>query len=181
MSTRLKDVIESLIFVSLEPLTLEKIKSICNEFPTEEVEKSIQELLESYASNQRGIQIIQASGGFLFSTKSEHDQWIRRLLQFEHRRKLSPAALETLATVAYRQPITLAEISAIRGVDSNHALKTLLQKNLVRITGRKKSPGRPLIYRTTDKFLSYFGLNSLNDLPSEEEIMKIMNEEKVLD
>jgi len=181
MSARLKDVIESLIFISLEPLTLEKIKSICSEFPEEEVEKSIQELLESYSSNQRGIQIIQSAGGYLFSTKSEYDQWIRRLLQLEQKKKLSPAALETLATVAYHQPITLAEISAMRGVDSTHALKTLLQKNLVKITGRKKSPGRPLIYRTTDKFLTYFGLNSLNDLPSEEEIMKILNEEKALD
>ncbi len=181
MSTRLKDVIESLIFVSLEPLTLEKIKSICNEFPEKEVEKSIQELVESYASNQRGIQIVQAAGGYLFSTKSEYDQWIRRLLQLDQKKKLSPAALETLATVAYHQPITLAEISALRGVDCTHSLKTLLQKNLVKITGRKKSPGRPLIYRTTDKFLTYFGLDSLDDLPSEEEIMKILDEEKVLD
>jgi segregation and condensation protein B len=181
MSTRLKDVIESLIFVSLEPLTLEKIKNICNEFPEKEVEKSIQELMESYTANQRGIQIIQSAGGYLFSTKSEHDQWIRRLLQLEQKKKLSPAALETLATVAYHQPITLAETSAMRGVDSTHALKTLLQKNLVKITGRKKSPGRPLIYRTTDKFLTYFGLNSLTDLPSEEEIMKILEEEKALD
>jgi segregation and condensation protein B len=181
MSNRLRDVIESLIFVSLEPLTLEKIKSICNEFAEEEVDKSVQELLESYASNQRGIQIIQAAGGYLFSTKSEYDQWIRRLLQLEQKKKLSPAALETLATVAYHQPVTLSEISALRGVDSSHSLKTLLQKNLVKITGRKKGPGRPLIYRTTEKFLTYFGLGNLTDLPSEEEIMKILDEETDLE
>ncbi len=178
MRTRLKDVIESLIFISLEPLTLEKIKGICTEFSEKEIEDAIKELTESYSSNQRGIQIIQAAGGYLFSTKSEHDQWIRRLLKLEQKNKLSHAAMETLATVAYHQPITLAEISALRGVDSTHSLKTLLQRKLVKITGRKKSPGRPLIYRTTDRFLTYFGLISLNDLPTEEEIIKILDEEK---
>jgi segregation and condensation protein B len=181
MSTRLKDVIESLIFVSLEPLTLEKIKNICSEFAEMEIKEAIQEIIENYASNQRGIQIIQAAGGYLFSTKSEHDQWIRRLLRMEQKNKLSRAALETLATVAYHQPMTLAEISALRGVDSTYTLKTLLQKKLVKITGRKKSPGRPLIYRTTDRFLTYFGLNSLSDLPSEEEISKILDEEKIFE
>jgi segregation and condensation protein B len=181
MRTRLKDVIESLIFVSLEPLNLEKIKSICTEFSNTEIEQAIQELVENYASNDRGIQIIQAAGGYLFSTKSEYDQWIRRLISLEQRSKLSHAALETLATVAYHQPVTLAEISALRGVDASHSLKSLLQKKLVKITGRKKSPGRPLIYRTTDKFLTYFGLNNIKDLPSEEEILKILDEEKILD
>jgi len=177
MRTRLKDVIESLVFVSLEPLNIEKIKNICTEFSNTEIEQAIQELLESYASNDRGIQIIQAAGGFLFSTKSESDQWIRRLLSLEQKGRLSHAALETLATVAYHQPVTLAEISALRGVDASHSLKSLLQKKLVKITGRKKSPGRPLIYRTTDKFLTYFGLNNIKDLPSEEEIPKILDEE----
>ncbi len=181
MRARLKDVIESLIFISLEPLTLEKIKGICTEFSEEEIEAAIQELTENYSSNQRGIQIVQAAGGYLFSTKSEHDQWVRRLLRLEQKNKLSHAALETLATVAYHQPMTLAEISALRGVDASHSLKTLLQRKLVKITGRKKSPGRPLIYRTTDRFLSYFGLNSLSDLPSEKEITKILDEENILD
>jgi segregation and condensation protein B len=181
MRTRLKDVIESLVFVSLEPLNLEKIKSICTEFSDSEIEQAIQELVESYASNDRGIQIIQAAGGFLFSTKSEYDQWIRRLLSLEQKSRLSHAALETLASVAYHQPATLAEISALRGVDASHSLKSLLKKKLVKITGRKKSPGRPLIYRTTDKFLTYFGLNNIKDLPSEEEILKILDEEKFLD
>jgi segregation and condensation protein B len=181
MTTRLKDVIESLIFVSLEPLNLEKIKNICTEFSNREIEDAIQELVENYASNERGIKIIQAAGGYLFSTKSEYDQWIRRLLSLDQKSKLSHAALETLAAVAYHQPITLAEISALRGVDATYSLKTLLQKKLVKITGRKKSPGRPLIYRTTDKFLTYFGLNNIKDLPSEEEILKIMDEEEILD
>jgi segregation and condensation protein B len=179
--TRLKDVIESLIFVSLEPLNLEKIKSICTEFSYGEIENAVQELVASYASNERGIQIIQAAGGYLFSTKSEYDQWIRRLLRLDQKSKLSGAALETLAAVAYHQPVTLAEISAFRGVDATYSLKTLLQKNLVKITGRKKSPGRPLIYRTSNKFLTYFGLNNIKDLPSEEEIIKILDEDRLDD
>jgi segregation and condensation protein B len=95
--------------------------------------------------------------------------------------KLSSAALEALSAIAYHQPSTLAEISAIRGVDSSHTLKTLLQKKLIKIVGRKKSPGGPLIYRTTDKFLAYFGLTDIKDLPSPEEISKILEEEKDLE
>ena len=178
MNTHLRDIIESLIFISLEPLTLDKIKSVLTEFSDVEIEASITKLMENYSSNDRGIQIIQAAGGYLFSTKPEHDAWIKRLLREERKQKLSRAALETLSSVAYHQPITLAEISAFRGVDSTHSLKTLLQKKLVKITGRKKGPGKPLIYRTSGKFLTYFGLNNLKDLPSQEELVKLLDEEK---
>ncbi len=178
MKTGLKELIESLIFVSLEPLSLEKIKSILQEFPEEKIEEAIKDLLESYISNERGIQIIQSAGGYLFSTKPEFDPWIKRLLREEKKAKLSSAAIETLSVAAYHQPITLSEISALRGVDSTHTLKGLLQKRLVKIVGRKKSPGKPLIYRTTDKFLAHFGLNSLKDLPSQEEISDFLEEEK---
>ena len=101
------------------------------------------------------------------------------MLHLDKKTRLSPAALETLSIIAYNQPLTLAELSGMRGVDSTHALKTLLLKRLVKITGRKKSPGKPLIYRTSNKFLSYFGLNSLKDLPTTEEIEKILEEEQV--
>ncbi|MBN1272821.1 MAG: SMC-Scp complex subunit ScpB [Candidatus Aminicenantes bacterium] len=178
MKAQLKELIESLVFVSLEPLSLDKIKEVLEEFPEEEVEDAFLGLVESYSSNQKGIQIIQSAGGYLFSTKPEYDIWIRRLLQIERKNKLSPAALETLAAVAYHQPITQAEISAIRGVDSSHTLRGLLQKRLIKIVGRKKSPGKPLIYRTSEKFLTYFGLNSLKDLPTKEELEKILEEEQ---
>lgn len=179
MKNRLKEVIESLIFISLEPLSLEKIKNVLTEFPEEEIEQAIKELLEGYNTNDRGIQIIQAAGGYLFSTNPEYDLWIRRLLKVERKNKLSSAALETLSAIAYHQPITLSEISALRGVDSTHTMKTLLQKKLIKIVGRKKSPGNPLIYRTTDKFLTYFGLNSIKDLPSPEELSKILEEDNI--
>ena len=163
MKNQLREVIESLIFISLEALSIDKIKSVLQEFPDKEIELAIKDLIKSYSTNERGIQIIQSAGGYLFSTKPEYDEWIKRLFKIERKTKLSSAALETLSAIAYHQPITLAEISALRGVDATHTLKTLLRKKLIKIVGRKKSPGNPLIYRTSDKFLAYFGLNTLNE------------------
>lgn len=177
LNNKLKNIIESLIFVSVEPLSMEKIKELLTEYPEEEIEKALQDLLKFYESNHRGIQIIQVAGGYLFSTKPGYDQWIRRLLKEESKSKLSPASLETLSVIAYHQPTTLSEISVIRNTDSTHSVKTLLRKKLIKIVGRKKAPGKPLIYRTTDKFLTYFELNSLNDLPSPEELTKLIEEE----
>jgi len=179
MSVSLREVVECMIFISTEPLPLAKIKTILEEYPGEDIENALEELLESYNSNERGIQLVQRGGGFLFVTKPQYDHWINKFLRDEKRSKLSLAALETLSVVAYHQPVTLAEISAVRGVDASHSLKTLLYKKLVKITGRKKSPGKPLIYRTTEKFLQHFGLNELKDLPTQEEISKILDEEKV--
>jgi len=174
MNNSLKNAIEALIFISTEPLTLEKIQEVLSESSPEEVERALKELTKSYNSNEKGIQILKTGGGYIFSTKPEHDPVIRRLLRIERKNRLSPAALETLSAIAYYQPITLSEISALRGVDSSHTLKTLLQKKLIKIVGRKKCPGKPLIYRTSKRFLTYFGLNSLKDLPTQEEISKIL-------
>lgn len=178
MNDQLKNIIESLIFISVEPLSFEKIKNTLSEFSEEQIKKAIQDLLKNYKTSQKGIQIIQVGGGYLFSTKPQLDPWIRRLMQEEKKNKLSPAALETLSVVAYHQPTTLSEISALRGTDSAHSIKTLLKKKMVKIVGRKKAPGKPLIYRTTDKFLVYFGLNSIKDLPSSEELNQIIEEGK---
>ncbi|MCR4408670.1 MAG: SMC-Scp complex subunit ScpB [Candidatus Saccharicenans sp.] len=178
MNDQLKAILEVLIFISQEPLTREKMKEVLGEVPDEELEAALNSLLSDYASDGRGIQVVQSGGGYLFTTKPEHDQWVRRLLQIEKKTKLSSAALETLSIIAYHQPITQAEISAIRGVDSTYCLKSLLQKKLIKIVGRKKAPGNPLVYRTSERFLQYFGLNSLDDLPKEEEIAKILEEEK---
>lgn len=181
MTSGLKEIIESLIFISLEPLSLEKIKEVLNDFPEVEIDQAVRELLQTYATNERGIQIIQTAGGYVFSTRPEFDPWVRRLLKIDKKSRLSSAALETLSVIAYHQPITLSEISALRNVDSSYTLKTLLQKKLIKIVGRKSSPGKPLIYRTTERFLAYFGLNSLEELPTEEEISKILGEEKNLE
>lgn len=178
MDIRLREIIESLIFVSLEPLSLEKIKSLLADYPPEEIEKAVADLLQSYASNQRGIQIVQAAGGFLFTTKPDYDVYIRQLFEQEKKSRLSSAALETLSIIAYHQPVTLAQISALRGVDSSQAVRTLLEKKLIKISGRKKAPGKPFLYRTTKKFLTYFGLNSLDDLPGEEELASLLEKKQ---
>ncbi len=178
MTSNLKNILETLIFISIEPLPFEKIRTLLSDFPSEDIQKALEELVQDYNLNNRGIQIVQVAGGYMFSTKIEYDPWIRKLLRVEKTNRLSMAAMETLSTVAYHQPLTLAEISAFRGVDSSHSLKTLLQKRLVKIIGRKKSPGKPLIYRTSNRFLSYFGLESLKDLPSQEEISKILEEKQ---
>jgi segregation and condensation protein B len=178
MTDDLKKIIESLIFISQDPLTPDRIQSVLEDAAAEDIRKAIDELVLSYDSPEHGIRIIQTGGGYIFATKPDHDRPVRRLLQIERKNRLSSAALETLCTVAYHQPVTLAEISALRGVDSTTALKTLLEKKLIRIVGRKKAPGNPLVYRTSEKFLHYFGLNSLDELPSEEEIAKILQEEK---
>ncbi|MBC7364454.1 MAG: SMC-Scp complex subunit ScpB [Candidatus Aminicenantes bacterium] len=178
MNEQLKAILEVLIFMSQDPLTMKKIKEVLGEVPEEEINAALEALRQDYSPADRGIQIIQSGGGYIFTTKPEHDQWVRRFLQVEKKTKLSSAALETLSIIAYHQPITQAEIAAIRGVDSTYSVKTLLQKKLIKIVGRKKAPGNPLVYRTTEKFLQYFGLNSLDDLPKEEEIRKILEEEK---
>jgi segregation and condensation protein B len=181
MNSPHKNLIESLIFVSQEPLTLERIQAVCEGVPAEDIRAAVDELVAEYASEDRGIQVVRAGGGWLFATKPVFDREVRRLLQIERKNRLSSAGLETLAAIAYRQPVTQSEVSSIRGVDSTAALKTLLEKKLIKIVGRKKAPGNPLIYRTSDEFLLYLGLNSLDELPSEEEIAKILQEEKIAD
>ncbi len=173
-----RDIIESLIFISTEPVTFEKIQEVLTEYSKQDIENALADLLESYSSQEGGIRIEKSAGGYMFSTEPDHDPWIRRLLHSNRKNKLSPAALETLSTIAYHQPITLAEICSFRGVDASYSLKTLLQKKLVKIVGRKKSPGKPLIYRTSKRFLTYFGLDSLKELPSQEEISKLLEEEQ---
>jgi segregation and condensation protein B len=181
MAPGLKEIIEALVFVSLEPLSFEKIKETLTDHSAQDIEKNLQELLQDYQASGRGISIIQSGGGYVFTTRREFDPWVRRFLKIDRKSKLTSASLETLSIIAYHQPITLSEISALRTVDSSYTVKTLLEKRLIKITGRKKSPGNPLIYRTTDRFLTTFGLNSLDELPTEEEISRILGEDKTVD
>ncbi len=181
MNSPLKNIVESLIFVSQEPLTLERIQAVLEDVPAADIQAAVDELIADTAADGRGVQIIHVGGGWLFSTKPAFDREVRRLLQIERKNRLSSAGLETLAAIAYRQPVTQAEVSAIRGVDSTSSLKTLLEKGLIKIVGRKKAPGNPLVYRTSGEFLLYLGLNGLDELPSEEEIAKILQEDKAAD
>jgi segregation and condensation protein B len=177
----LQDIVEALIFVSQEPVTPERLQAVLEGVPAADIQAAVDALAAECGAAGRGIHLVRAGGGWLFATKPAHDREVRKLLQIERKNRLSSAGLETLAAIAYRQPVTQSEVSAIRGVDSTGALKTLLEKKLIKIVGRKKAPGNPLVYRTSDEFLLYLGLNSLDELPSEEEIAKILEEEKAVD
>ncbi|OGS45643.1 MAG: SMC-Scp complex subunit ScpB [Elusimicrobia bacterium RIFOXYD2_FULL_34_15] len=166
----LKKIIEALLFVSQGPLKIETIAQILGDKSIEEVKQAIQELIKEYAERQSAIQIIEIAGGVQFSTKRDYAQYIRKLYKDETILKLSASALETLAIVAYKQPITRAEIEQIRGVEVSAVLKTLVEKNLVRPCGKKETVGTPFLYGTTQQFLVYFGLKSTDELPSLEEI-----------
>jgi segregation and condensation protein B len=181
MTDDLKALVEALIFVSQEPVPLERLQAVCEGVPPEDLRAAVDALVAEGEAAGRGIHVIRAAGGWIFSTKPGHDREVRKLLQIERKNRLSSAGLETLAVIAYRQPVTQSEISAIRGVDSTGSLKTLLDKKLIKIVGRKKAPGNPLVYRTSEEFLLYLGLDSLEGLPSEAEIAKILDEEKAVE
>lgn len=159
-----KGILESLLFVSEKPLTIESISNVLgNEISDPQIEELLMELQNQYSQN--AIQLVQIAQGYQFKTKTDYAYWIKRFFSLQQARPLSQACLEVLAMVAYKQPITRIEIEQLRGVDSSGPIKTLLEKKLIRITGRKKLPGRPIVYGTTKRFLEYFGLRDLNELP----------------
>lgn len=171
-----KAIIEALILTSEAPLILDKICVILKDVEKSEIKKTIEQLIAEYNERQSGIYLAEIAGGFQFRTRPELSPWVKKLKGTKPA-SLSPAALETLAIVAYRQPIVKAEIEDIRGVDVSAPLKGLLEKKLVRIVGRKDVPGKPIIYGTTKKFLEVFNLKDLSELPTLREL-KELNEPK---
>lgn len=157
-------IIESLIFASSEPITVKTIGEIVG-ISEHTVKQIISDLIEEYRQNKRGIQINEVANGFQFCTHPECAPYIEKLQKVPRSVGLSQAAIETLAIVAYKQPITKAEVEALRGVSVESAVTTLVDKGLIEEAGRKDSPGRPIMYRTTKQFLKYFGLNDLDELP----------------
>ena len=181
-------IIEALIFSSDEPITstdlVKAIKGIDGEdiqISVEEVEECINGLNQIYEEKNVAFNIMKIAGGYLFATKPEYAKYIGYLSSEKSKRRLSQAALETLAIIAYKQPITKPELETIRGVNSDYILNTLLEKNLISITGRAESIGRPLLYGTTIEFLKYFGLDKLSDLPKPREIEEIMKDEDFIE
>ena len=177
-------VIESLIVSSEEPIgeneLINAIKGIDGEdvsISVEDVQKCIDDLNAKFDEQKLSFKIIKIANGFLFSTRPEYAKYIGYLSSEKSKRRLSQAALETLAIIAYKQPITKPELESIRGVNSDYIINTLLEKNLIAITGRSETIGRPLLYGTTDEFLKYFGLYKLSDLPKPREIDEIMKDE----
>ena len=176
-------IIEALIFSSDEPLTSTEIISAVKGIDGDEtyIENTANELNEKYLREKNAFRILKIANGYLFATTEEYAKYVGFLSSERTKRRLSPAALETLAIIAYKQPVTKPELEAIRGVNSDHILSALLEKNLITIKGRAETIGRPLLYSTTDEFLKYFGLNNLSDLPKPREIDEIMNDEDFLE
>jgi segregation and condensation protein B len=166
-------ILEALLFVAEEPLPLPKLQEILGDAEPGEAEASLHDLAVRLETDGRGLMVQEVAGGFRLATRPEVHAWVQRLQQVRPAR-LSRAALETLAIVAYRQPITRAEIEAIRGVAVDGVLRTLLERELVRMMGRKAEAGRPMLYGTSQQFLEHFGLRELGDLPTLREINELI-------
>jgi len=168
MMEDLKNIIESFLFVAETPLTVERIKQIISG-ETKDIRNALEALKDEYEARKGGFILREVAGGYQVRTRPEYTEWIKRLLQPTPPR-FSKAAMETLAIIAYKQPVIRSEIEHIRGVDCGGILRVLLERKLVRILGRKEIPGRPLIYATTKQFLEMFDLKGLKDLPTPKEI-----------
>jgi len=184
--TTFKALVEALIFAAEEPLSLNQIRSIyqgenlrnaeSRQIEPDTIRQIVTDLNKEYSKQDRPYRIVQIAGGYQFATSSEYAEWLGKLYKEQGRRKLSQSGVETLAIIAYKQPITKAEIEKIRGVNCDYVLKTLLEKELLTVTGRAESVGRPLLYGTTREFLKHFGLNDITDLPRPREIEEILGE-----
>ncbi|KAB2952743.1 SMC-Scp complex subunit ScpB [Heliorestis acidaminivorans] len=162
-------VLEALLFASSEPVPLDLLAKI-TELTTEEAEKQLRVLAHSYDQERRGWQLEEVAGGYRLATRPEYSTYVMRLIKPQGSQGLSKAALETLAIVAYHQPVTRAEIEQIRGVKVERSLATLLGKKLIQEKGRKEALGRPILYGTTEQFLLHFGLRTIEELPLLEEV-----------
>lgn len=165
-----KSVIEAILFASDKPVTAEQIRRVCDMAQNAEVRSIIEELRIEYAQAGRGMAIVEIAGGYQMVTAAQFSPFLKKFFRERHSEKLSKPALETLAIIAYKQPLTRQEIQSLRNVNVDGVIKTLVEKSLIRITGRKKVPGRPHVYGTTRQFLQYFGLKSLEELPRLEEL-----------
>jgi len=170
---RLKAILESLLFAAGEPVSLARLAVVLDNVPKEAIRKALNEMALAYAGG-RGIALEQVAGGYQLRTPKEHALYVRKLLAAKPPR-LSRSLLETLAIVAYRQPITRPEIEQLRGVDSGGVLETLLERRLIKIAGRKEAPGRPMVYATTAEFLEAFSLKDLESLPDLSEFRELQN------
>ncbi|HNQ65842.1 MAG TPA: SMC-Scp complex subunit ScpB [Smithella sp.] len=177
---KIKAVIEALIFASDTPLSPERIRAVFPEVEKTEIREIIDQLVSEYHDRQGGILLQEVAGGFQFRTNPDLSLWIKKLKTAKPQ-SLSPQALETLAIIAYKQPIVKSEIEDIRGVDVGGPLKGLLEKKLVRIVGRKDVPGKPIIYGTTRKFLEVFNLKDIMDLPNIRELKELHQQQELLD
>ncbi|MEW5807795.1 MAG: SMC-Scp complex subunit ScpB [Acidobacteriota bacterium] len=171
----MKAIVEALIFASTEPISVENLISLFGEESGNQVRLILSKLMQEYSLEDRGISIEKVAGGYRFATRSSVGLWLKDFALLSSKTKLSRAAIETLSIIAYRQPITIPEIQFIRGVNPSGAIKTLLEKKFIKITGRKRTIGKPFTYGTTRQFLIYFGLDSLDDLPPIEQFDSMLS------
>jgi segregation and condensation protein B len=170
----LKPIIESLIFVSEEPITVKQLAAILEGESKADVEEAAEALVEAFNARASGLEIRRLANGYQIRTRPEYSEYVRRFLKSQPSARLSLAALETLAVIAYKQPITIPEILEIRGVTSTSAIKTLLDRRLIVAKGHKQVVGRPMMYGTSEDFLIQFGLNDLSELPNLEDFEDLM-------
>ena len=181
--TNLTSIVEAILFSSDKPLTPEEIckaiqATIDNALlKTEDVESTINILNGQYEDSGRAFSISYIGGGYSFATKAEYHPWLKTFQHQNANRKISQSALETLAIIAYKQPVTKPEVDNLRGVDSGYIVRQLMEKNLIEVAGRYDGPGRALLYRTSSLFLAHFGINSISDLPKPREIEDILKDD----
>ena len=174
--SRTADIVEALLLVTDKPITAARITSVVPDLKPEEVPLIIDQLNQAYLETGRTFRVRELSGGYRLYTQPEYQQYIEALATTTRESRLSQAALETLAVVAYRQPVSRSDVEYVRGCDCDGVMRTLLSRKLVTIKGRSDSPGRPLLYGTTDRFLEYFGLARITDLPDWSEIAALVEE-----
>ena len=173
MDNSLRAIVEALIFASPEPLTPKMLFRLLADEPKEDVAATIEALKADYESRP-GLQMVEVAGGYQIVTRTELHEWVRRLFHERSTQKLTVQALETLAVIAYKQPITTLEVTEIRGVNTSGVFNTLLERHMIKIVGRKQVVGRPFLYATTKEFLIRFGLNDLADLPKVEDMAEAL-------
>ncbi|MFA5073030.1 MAG: SMC-Scp complex subunit ScpB [Nitrospirota bacterium] len=177
----LKSGIESLLFIAGNPLSLERLSGIFEHVSIEKIEAEIEHLKQDYEARYSGIMLTEVAGGYQLVTRPQNAEWIRKFISVKVSSRLSRPALETLAIVAYKQPITRAEIELIRGVNIGGIIRNLMERRLVKIVGKKDVPGKPMMYGTTADFLQYFGLKDLSSLPTLKEFQDLESSEEVME
>ncbi len=173
-TNQLNAIVEALIFASDEPISYEMLKSNVEDATIGQIKKIVDALNLEYAQSNRSFYIVELAGGLQMVTREAFAPWIKRLFQKKLKGRLSQAALESLSVIAFKQPVSKTEVAAIRGVNSDGVIKTLLERKLIAISGRDDGPGRPLLYKTTKEFLRYFGINDIKDLPKPREIEELL-------
>lgn len=173
--------IEALIFCAQKPIHLKEIRQCLSEMfeadvPLADIESSIEELIQKYGSEEHSFEVVKSGGGYQFLTKPAYQASIGILLRQQSKKRLSTSALETLSIIAYKQPVTKSEMEQIRGVNCDYTVTKLLEKELIEIKGKAESIGRPMLYGTSDKFMDYFGINDLKELPTPKDFAESQNQ-----